>query len=109
MKHTPAPWIVKSPTNIKGDGWTRIMSNGVQIAKVNALHPAGKREAGDFEQETANARLIAAAPELLEALQALFENCAMTHNRWGDGDNTKEADAAIQAARAAIAKATGNS
>ena len=54
----------------------------------------------------ANARLIAAAPELLEALQALYEHCAMVHRRWGDGDNTREADAAIAQARAAITKAT---
>ena len=100
MKHTPAPWTVKSPTNIKGDGWTRIMSNGVQIAKVNAVHPAGKRESGDFEQETANARLIAAAPELLEALQ---EIALLAPER--ETNTYKMQDIA----RAAIARALGNS
>ncbi len=59
------------------------------------------------EQGEANARLIAAAPDLLAALVALFENCAMPHKYWGEGCNQKEADAAKEAGRAAIAKATG--
>jgi len=53
----------------------------------------------------ADVTLMAAAPRLLEALQALFEHCAMIHKRGGEGCNQKEADAAILAARAAIAKA----
>lgn len=52
-------------------------------------------------------RLIAAAPDMLEALEALFKNCSMIHNTWGDGCNQREADAAIAAGRAAIAKAKG--
>ena len=51
--------------------------------------------------------LIAAAPDLLAALEGLFEQCAMVHKKWGDGANGKEADAAQAAARAAIAKAKG--
>jgi len=46
------------------------------------------------------------AGELLTALKDLFEHCAMVHKCWGDSDNTKEADAAIKSARAAIATAT---
>jgi hypothetical protein len=67
---------------------------------------AGPRNAS-LEELKANARLIAAAPELLEALEALFEHCAMIHSKWGDGDNTREAHEAISAGRAAIAKAKG--
>jgi len=47
-----------------------------------------------------------AAPVLLGALKSLFEHCSMIHTHWGDGDNTKEADAAIKAGRQAIAEAT---
>ena len=55
-------------------------------------------------QSDANARLIAAAPDLLEALQDLFE-ADMEHVLMGDGkDDQIEA---IAKARAAIAKATG--
>ena len=46
-------------------------------------------------------------PTLLDALNGLFEHCAMVHKHWGDGNNQKEANAAIEAARAAIAAATG--
>lgn len=45
------------------------------------------------------------AQDLLEVLKALFEHCAMIHNKWGDGSNQREADAAIAAGRAAIAQA----
>jgi hypothetical protein len=55
-----------------------------------------------------NAAVMGAAPDLLTALIALFDNCEMIHKHWGDGNNAKEADAAIASARAAIAKATGN-
>lgn len=55
----------------------------------------------------ANACLIAAAPELLEALKGLLEHCAMVHKYWGDNSNQKQADSAIDKARAAIAKAEG--
>jgi len=58
-------------------------------------------------ENLANAQLIAAAPELLKALEELFRHCTMTHKYWGDGCNQKEADAAITAARNAIAKAKG--
>jgi hypothetical protein len=63
----------------------------------------------DREVIATRAKLIAAAPELLESLEALFEQCAMVHMHWGDGDNTREADAAMTAGRAAIAKAKGES
>ena len=57
-------------------------------------------------QKTANL-LAMAAPDMLEALEALFEHCAMPHKHWGDGSNQKEAIAAIAAGHAAIAKARG--
>jgi len=57
---------------------------------------------GSMKQDERNARLIAAAPELLEALSSLLARA-----------ETELADAAdvweVQNARAAIAKATGES
>ena len=47
----------------------------------------------------ANARLIAAAPDLLAALEAVLA--------WGTDENYERAHAACEAARAAIAKALG--
>jgi len=52
-------------------------------------------------------QLHAAAPAMREALAALFEHCAMIHKHWGEGDNTREATAAIAAANAALAAANG--
>ena len=51
--------------------------------------------------------LHSAASDMLEALKGLFEHCAMVHKHWGDGDNTKQADAAIKAGEAAIRTAEG--
>lgn len=48
-----------------------------------------------------------AAPAMLAALKALFKECTMTHKHWGEGYNAKEAQAAIDAAQAAIAAAEG--
>jgi len=44
------------------------------------------------------------AAELAKAMQTLFDNCVMVHKHWGEGSNSKEADAAQAAARAALAK-----
>jgi hypothetical protein len=64
-----------------------------------ALHTPGEHEA--------SINIHRAASDLLAALEGLFEHCAMIHKHWGDGDNQKEANAAIAAARAAIAAAKG--
>ena len=85
-EYTPGPWRVSGKSTINGPrGW---------VASVSMADRA------------ANARLIAAAPELLEALKL-----------WLSYDNLDEADfsevgpmllyaQAIEATRAAIAKAT---
>ncbi|WP_041862712.1 hypothetical protein [Bordetella petrii] len=65
--------------------------------------PHGK--AGERTQE-ANARLIAAAPELLDALESLLPMLADWHDEFPDHVGDKEGPA-IKAARAAIAKAKG--
>ena len=48
-----------------------------------------------------------AAPDLLAALEGVFRECAMVHKSWGDGCNRREADEAINQARAVIAKTKG--
>jgi hypothetical protein len=52
--------------------------------------------------DEANARLIAAAPELLEALQSLYHKMAHISS-----PDTRWEDPSMTAARAAISKATG--
>ena len=44
---------------------------------------------------------------LVEALEALFRECVMTHKHWGEGCNQRESDAAQASARAALTLAKG--
>ena len=91
-KHTPGPWLTDR--------------NNVHTGQIATIHHClnnnwvevwtdkwAETGLGEAEQE-ANARLIAAAPELLEALQALLAESVYE-------------SMATATARAAIAKATG--
>jgi hypothetical protein len=80
--HTPGPWNASEP-NGRGQGWM--------------AGPAWLGENAWSDQTAADAHLIAAAPELLEALVALHAAATV-----GDEDY-----AAITNAAAAILKATG--
>ncbi len=91
-KHTPGPW-----------NWAKSDINGrYSIYRNGPLAYCGDTTAVDGDGE-ANARLIAAAPDLLVALQSFDD--AFSH--YCDGDPSPEEWAALKAARAAIAKATG--
>ena len=90
--HTPGPWSAGPQSEISG--WVDISIGGYPrnpVASATPAGPGGPEERRDSET-VANARLIAAAPELLEALDLLL------HDRtpW-----------TVSCARAAIAKATG--
>ena len=63
-KHTPGPWFVdeESLTDVRTDGVDKLM----WICDAPADHDKSNVEG--MKQRLANARLIAAAPELLEAL-----------------------------------------
>lgn len=84
-KHTPGPWHVGGPNKC-----TIYDKHGQRLA--NSFEGVMATQRTDSECE-ANARLCAAAPELLEALVALVECEQTTPELW-------------EAARAAIAKAT---
>jgi len=66
-KHTPGPWEAVKRNDGYGDSYMLVQTvqepGGWEIADVRADVPCHK----------ANARLISAAPELLEALEALIE------------------------------------
>ena len=90
--HTPGPWYVvasgicASPTP---------QSGALYIAWHNVS--SSYRDSGE---QAANARLIAAAPALLEALKSLMGRFERTGEAW-------MGDPAMQQARAAIAQAEG--
>jgi len=104
-KHTPGQWHIGSGNGegsiFADNGRTRLEIGGTTLYPICQVN-----RKWEDEEDEANARLIAAAPELLQAIKDLFRECAMVHKSWGDGDNTKEADAAIKRAKDAIAKAT---
>lgn len=98
-KHTPGPW------GVHGDDGTLIgPSNGKQmIAGAKHSHVV-KEWAVSLEEAQANARLIAAAPDMLAALREVVSSCC--------GDTLNEAARerkthALYLAAAAIKKAEG--
>ena len=77
-KHTPGPWTIKGPSapnRPKTDGGDyAIIADGKIIAE--AIYQTDET---DFQPVIANARLIAAAPDLLEALKLFVErDCSIT-------------------------------
>lgn len=100
-KHTPGPWHVESDDTIRSKDFSSIMMGdyrGVIVASVEPGH-AGRDHARP--EAAANAALIAAAPELLEACEAL--------SKWFDGSTVpmRDYNPTVAQARAAIA-AAGN-
>ena len=89
-KHTPGPWSVEK-SNLGPEIWNQ----NTRVARVNINHEYH----ADMVDDQANARLIAAAPELLEALEAILE--AMPAQMSLDGEQLRSD------AIAAIRKATG--
>ena len=94
--HTPGPWSVVDGhypgfREIKGPSFT-----------VSIVMSATNLDFMDYVKREADARLIAAAPELLEALQLCAAVCA------GESLSKSLLIHALEKARAAITKATGS-
>jgi hypothetical protein len=99
--HTPGPWMIRP---FRG-GFIRdsISICGTSIQEITALSAPPDR----FHEQAANARLIAAAPELLAALNAMLNaDEAICENIGTLSDQAMQWIAAVDAAQAAIAKAT---
>ena len=90
-KHTPGPWVAVARTNAY-----------IDIEAPNQPGYSAKQVAStSLTNHEANARLIAAAPEMLDALRR-------ADAWWGDGKWYGPVTPAwLDEARAAIAKATG--
>lgn len=107
-KHTPGPWEIQ---------WTDMWCPETDDWIPEGGFAEHIRASGDgelYERESicgtcdgcnlikaANARLIAAAPDLLKALQAMLDCCY-------DIERDIETEDAVEEARAAIAKAIGD-
>lgn len=86
-QHTPGPWAVSPYNNI-------VSKNGT-VAKTEQM------PGNDDEERKANAHLIAAAPDLLSALQEMM-SVFQDHEQYDE-----ESAEVVSIARAAIAKAGG--
>ncbi len=95
-KHTPGPWVAsKSTTKASNfaDHVAHVSAGPKVIARVNG---------GVTEERTialANAALLAAAPDLLAALETLVRRCEASDLQHADGFPIKEARTAIAKAR----------
>ena len=99
-KHTPGPWNVERCT----DEWFRETNHGERIVSVNKATYFVAAVEGYGEESVANARLIAAAPDLLAALQNIMQDASEGGRKGRALDLLPRSS--IEAARAAIAKAT---
>lgn len=92
-QHTPGPWNFYDDSNDGKTNRIEIVAIGKTVARIYHSVP---------EEDLPNARLIAAAPDLLEALQDIVKSLV-------DQDDEGMIEHAQQMiiARAAIAKATG--
>lgn len=102
-RYTPGPWdfdmdyiVAPDPTGRHPD---------IYIAEI--AHADEEGRIASYPQQDANRRLIAAAPELLEALDYLLEQTVDMDSKYGIGLSEGEEDARAKAL-AAIEKATSN-
>lgn len=104
-KHTPGPW--KAHFNVP----TAMIAGHIIKTDNDLMRPiASLWEGGGTKgkpTQIANAHLIAAAPELLEALRSLLAYTDMLDEGCAVSGNPVAEDPAQSAARAAIAKAEG--
>ena len=113
--HTLGPWCIDP----EYDHEQVTGPDGITVADCLIVAPRG---GPSLERIRANARLIAAAPALLKALEAsnkaliaerdcLYDNITISAGEItdpADGEDLAEYNAMIDANRAAIAKATGD-
>lgn len=98
-KHTPGPWAVDINTNHAHEAETVRGADNVRIAATYKIHDQRDDKKAAYFEARANARLIAAAPELLRALE-------FAKNELHYHPATRNSEA-LEVVRAAIAKATG--
>lgn len=110
MKHTPGPWVAQERSNSMID--IHHSFGNVKGAITLSLCRVQSRESW-IDESKANAALIAAAPELLEALKLALKALDAIGDEMTVGERYTNAGQylldSLNPARAAIAKATGES
>jgi hypothetical protein len=100
MKHTKGPWILNYPHPSSSDFiiGNDIFEDFVMNPIAEILPPVCESEAQQLDEQEANAKLIAAAPELLESLMRFI--------KFVDDQKLEYESAMIRQAKEAIKKAT---
>lgn len=94
--HTPGPWTLNENNNWKTNPFSiTVRKPGVHSTTIVNIPT---RMTIPSQEQQANARLVSAAPDLLEALQNMPQGLMTTDEDWMRW---------IETARAAIDKATG--
>lgn len=103
IAHSPGPWL----WNEKNGSLHQAPGEGPYRYGPAVLSPSYEYESGtNVEVSDADAALIAAAPDLLEALNALLDACNYVANMHG-GDLGQEIGPPAYAARTALSRARG--
>ena len=112
--HTPTPWLVRfdedrfdSKLSVLEviDGRDESLNHpqgALVLARVNV-----SAFAPHMDEPLANARLIAAAPDLLAALNRLIQSLPEDSNEYPDSASARQVFDSIRFARETISKATG--
>lgn len=104
-KHTPGPWHISIPKFVgKWAGFNTMQGKCIGVYATNddleaiALVPKDELLIHKEQDHESNAKLIAAAPELLEALQCLFNACEVLQVLPKNAPEIKLAKSAIKKA-----------
>lgn len=96
--HTPGPW------SLKMTGWRTNPFAIYSPRRPGAVACVPSRTSVPLDEQDANAHLIAAAPDMLDALERAYQKLSfwMDDDKWDHGD-----EKALELIWAAIAKAKG--
>ena len=100
--HTPAPWLIEWNAAQSGEG--HYITDSKDMGELSRIAMVLFHDDEDGETR-ANARLIAAAPQLLEALQTTAAN--LRSWKAANGGGIKTFDSWLEVVEEAIAKAEG--
>ena len=121
IKHTPGPWRISNTEiygsediHVHGRLWPVVPGQGQVSSRSFTSRVCVVEGSPELEGPAANARLIAAAPDLLEVCHELLHEVETSHIDWArfnygsldyDPEYKPEFPACVNKARATIAKA----
>ena len=108
LKHTPGPWCATEGIFEYDGRLHRVIAQDASVAEGIHVPVAAALQNGDGEaQRDANARLIAAAPDLLSVAKDAIEVIEALESNLGSAVGYKCDNLMVGCLRAAIAKAEG--